>query len=162
MFPVTVSHIHMPHSAGTKEYSQLLIERSDGRACLIQRWGKVGAYGETKELINEGHSFRREFDAKSREKNARGYKAKDTMLGVRLDTQDGLENLRFRSGLPSVSAWAAGLKTGDAKKFFVELFDAAQGHQSSMTDQSPWSEIMAPVEPPDTSVTTSNELYGAF
>lgn len=162
MFPITLSYIHMPHSGGTKEYSQVLISRADGKTCLVQRWGKAGVYGETKEMVALTGQFQRQFDAKAREKQGRGYRSVETVLGMKVSNRRDLDALRFDHGLPTLNVWAAGLKTADARVFFAELLDVAQDTQSSVTDRFSRPDRSAPRVPRDNQVTVSNELYGAF
>lgn len=47
-FPVTVEKTRLEHNAGTKAYFIVVITTSSGRSLVINRWGKVGTWGQMK------------------------------------------------------------------------------------------------------------------
>jgi predicted DNA-binding WGR domain protein len=73
-YPITVESQSFNHKGGTKSYHLMLIKTNDGRAVVINRWGKTGAFGEmeVKEFTSIPEALKR-WQAKERDKTRNGY-----------------------------------------------------------------------------------------
>lgn len=83
VYPIALRKKSMLHRQGSKEYHQVLITNGEGRAVLIQRWGKKGAEGQMSvEAFDGTERAVEKFDAKDRDKRRNGYEhdpARDTI-----------------------------------------------------------------------------------
>ena len=73
IYPITVRKVTLGHRQGTKEYHLALIETDDGRAVLINRWGKVGQWGQMAIEAGTADECGRALQQKRNEKEGRGY-----------------------------------------------------------------------------------------
>lgn len=73
-YPITVESQSFDHHGGTKSYHLVMIQTSDGRCLVVNRWGKKGAWGEleVKQFDTVPAALKR-WDSKEREKTKRGY-----------------------------------------------------------------------------------------
>jgi predicted DNA-binding WGR domain protein len=69
-----VSHRYLKHPGGTKDYDLLMIvNKETHRAILVQRWGKVGMFGQSKKSTGPEEQIRREFWSVLKQREKRGY-----------------------------------------------------------------------------------------
>ncbi len=67
------SRVLLRHTGGTKEYELLFVVARDGRAMLIQRWGKIGARGQFKTTVRDEAAVRTEYNRTMKRKLANSY-----------------------------------------------------------------------------------------
>lgn len=83
-YPIALRKKSMIHRQGTKEYHQVLITNGDGKALLIQRWGKRNTEGQMQVVAyNTTGAAVSEFDKKDRQKRSNGYEhdsSRDTIV----------------------------------------------------------------------------------
>lgn len=74
IYPIALRKKSMLHRQGTKEYHQVLITNGEGRALLINRWGKKNTEGQMKvDVFQDVGQAIEMFDAKDRDKKRNGY-----------------------------------------------------------------------------------------
>ncbi len=74
MYQVRVHKLSLEHENGTKAYHLLRISLSDKSSLVVNRWGKLGSFGETThELFAGSYTADKAFEKKRREKEKRGY-----------------------------------------------------------------------------------------
>jgi len=90
---MTYEQINMEHSGGTKAYTLILVRTADGKSLFINKWGKVGAFGELQATpfptIDAG---RKAFDKKERSKTSGGYRQKGPGREVTVENAEQLKN----------------------------------------------------------------------
>lgn len=75
VYPINVRSISLDHQGGTKSYHLYLIQNADGKAVVINRWGKTGQLGELKaETYDNVPNAERAFEKKESEKSRKGYR----------------------------------------------------------------------------------------
>ncbi|UIN38314.1 WGR domain-containing protein [Methylobacterium oryzae] len=84
VYPIALRKKSMLHRQGTKEYHQVLIVNGEGRAVVIQRWGKKNAEGQMRvDAFHHSDAAVAEFESKDRDKKRNGYEhdpARDTIV----------------------------------------------------------------------------------
>ncbi len=74
MYRVRVHKLSLEHKGGTKAYHLLRISLSDKSSLVVNRWGKLGSFGETShETFPTSILADKAFYKKKREKEGRGY-----------------------------------------------------------------------------------------
>lgn len=91
VYPIALRKKSMLHRQGTKEYHQVLITNGEGKAVLIQRWGKRNTEGQMS--VEAFHGTERaveKFDHKDRDKRRNGYEhdpSRDTIVECKDETE---------------------------------------------------------------------------
>ncbi|MCP1540031.1 WGR domain-containing protein [Methylorubrum extorquens] len=71
VYPIAIRKKSMLHRQGTKEYHQVLIVNGEGRAVLVQRWGKKNTTGQMKvETFERSEMAVTSFEMKDSEKRS--------------------------------------------------------------------------------------------
>ncbi|SCW95729.1 WGR domain-containing protein [Ancylobacter rudongensis] len=133
-YPIAVDSVALEHKGGTKAYYVTRISTNDGRHLLVNRWGKVGVFGEVQVFkFTDRKTVEKEFEKKIRAKRTGGYELKAN-----------------GSGLPNHGA--ATFVASDAqelvKKLTVPLFDKLGKDAISFLDPAIDTSRMREAEPP--------------
>ena len=97
-YPITFEAVHLKHQSGTKQYTIYLFKTDDGRSLHLNKYGKVGAFGQLQVLCYDTHAAgTKSFNSKERSRVSGGYRQEGPLRGHIIDNA---KELRDAFGLP--------------------------------------------------------------
>jgi predicted DNA-binding WGR domain protein len=172
VYPIALRKKSMLHRQGTKEYHQVLITNGEGRALLIQRWGRKNAEGTMDfDTFSDSGTAVRAFDQKDREKRARGYDhdpARDTIV----ECADEAEFRRklgrmylFKAGAANLDFISPGIDTTGVEEADPYPFETTRDGRVVRKGFQPkhtFTDFVEPAQPSVEEQVAENELWGMF
>lgn len=118
MYPITVERQTFTHKNGTKSYHLMIVRNATGHAVFINRWGKIGQFGDLQVTPYNSHEAASQaWDRKEREKTRGGYGATAATIETIAETP---------AQLPAAISLAVFAKMGpDAVKHLDPSYDTS-------------------------------------
>jgi predicted DNA-binding WGR domain protein len=171
VYPIALRKKSMLHRQGTKEYHQVLITNGEGKAVLIQRWGKRNTEGQMSvQTYDDAYQAVGMFDAKDRDKKRNGYEhdpARDTIVECK-DEAEFRKKLGHiylhKLGVANLEHIAPGADTSNVKdpepppQFDANGKVVRKGYQPKHT----FTDFVEPAKPTVAEEVAQNENWGMW